>query len=210
MIDRIVMVTVAVAVLAGAALAKDCVLAEKGRPVCRIVVHANASPVLAYAADEFAKFLKEQTGAAVGCDTNSTDGVGVWLEETSKGKEDSFRVMVDTRGVHVSGNARGVLYGVYEILRRFGGCEWYAPNVQTIPRLDRFAIPEGTDFTCRPAFLVRETSWWELRNYPAFALRRRMNGQGVLRQQNIVPPACTISRNLGLCHTFATLCPSAT
>ena len=210
MIERVALSMAAAAALAGGAFAKDCVLAEKGRPGCRIVVPANASPTVAYAAGELARFLKEQTGADMGCDTNSTAGVGVWLEETSTGKDDSFRVLVDARGVHVSGNARGVLYGVYEVLRRFGGCEWYAPNVQTIPKLDRFAIPEGTDFSCRPAFLVRETSWWELRNNPEFALRRRMNGQGVLRQQNIVPPACTISRNLGLCHTFAKLCPSAT
>lgn len=210
MIERTMLLAATAVVLAGGAMAKDCVLAENGRSGCKVVVPANVSPTVAYAARELVLFLKEQTGAEVGCATNSTDGVGVWLEETSKGKDDSFRVMVDARGVHVSGNARGVLYGVYEILRRFGGCEWYAPNVQTIPKLDRFAVPEGTDFSCRPAFLVRETSWWELRNNPSFALRRRMNGQGVLRMQSVVPPACTISRNLSLCHTFAKLCPSAT
>ena len=209
MIKKVVFSAAAAAAVAAAAFAKDCIIAEGGRSSCRIVLSEDASPTVAYAAKELSRFLKEQTGADIGCGTNSTDGTGIWLEESSTGKDDSFRIMVDARGVHVSGNARGVLYGVYEILRRFGGCEWYAPNVQTIPKIDRFAIPEDTDFRCSPAFLVRETSWWELRNNPEFALRRRMNGQGVLRMQNVVPPACTISRNLSLCHTFAKLCPSA-
>lgn len=44
------------------------------------------------------------------------------------------------------GGAVGVVYGVYELLRRYAGCQFsgYAPDGEHVPRLDCIAVPKGT------------------------------------------------------------------
>lgn len=204
-----------VLLLAMSAVAADgLVVAEGGCPKAEIVVAADASETVRYAAEELRRFLKEQTGAELPVVGSAPDGRGIRLEETDDGVHDWFDVRSEPGGdVRIRGNGRGVLYGVYELLRRFGGCEWYTPTVSEIPKLDRFVVPAGTDIREKAAFVTRETSWWPIMSDPAFALRRRMNGTRAIHKTAErglpVRPALRFSGNLWICHTFEKLCPPA-
>jgi len=201
--------------LAGAAVAApaDSVLAGGDEPYA-IVLRTNASATVRYAADELVRFMKEQTGVTLPVATNAPRERCIVLTENDNGLRDHFRIRRDPSGaVVISGNGRGVLFGVYELLRRFGGCEWYTPKTSVIPKLSRFVVPAGTDISRKAAFVTRETSWWPYITDPAFALRRRMNGTRVLHlavERGVpVRPALALDKELWICHTFDRLCPAS-
>ena len=207
------MISSAFILLAGAALVapSDSVLAGGGEPYA-IVVRTNASEVVRYAAAELGRFVHEQTGVSLSVTTNAPRERCIVLTENDDGVEDRFRIRQDRSGaVVISGNGRGVLFGVYELLRRFGGCEWYTPTTSVIPKIPRFVVPAGTDISEEAAFITRETSWWPIMSDPAFALRRRMNGTRAIHKaaERGIPvrPALEFCGELWICHTFEKLCP---
>lgn len=177
--------------------ARYCVVASGGAPF-----------EVQYAAGELRDLVERQTGVALSLSARAEGERAIRLEAVDAGAHDWFRLQAVSNGdVVVSGNARGVLYGVYELLRRFGGCEWYAPGTETVPRIPEFTVPADLDITERAAFLSRDSSWVELMRYPRFALRRRMNGPRVLREDERFRPACKVNWPLSLCHTFQRLLP---
>ena len=92
--------------------------------------------------------------------------------------EDGFRLV--TAGDHlcvIGGQARGTLYGVYELLERHWGCRWYASFYSVIPKHDSLTL-NAMDETQLPAFAMREPYWWEMRNGD-YAARCRANGNGM-------------------------------
>ena len=70
---------------------------------------------------------------------------------------------------------RGVLYGVYELLERYGGCRWYASWHTVVPARDAFSVPDDLDDAQAPAFLCRDVHWWDYFKGD-FAARNRVNG----------------------------------
>ena len=53
------------------------------------------------------------------------------------------------------GKPMGVLYGVYELLEKFGGCRYYSPAFLYIPKCDSFFVPDGRKFQRKPTFARR-------------------------------------------------------
>ena len=91
---------------------------------------------------------------------------------------DAFQIKTDGQGLVISGGGpRGVLYGVYELLERFGGCEWYSSWVEEIPGREVFSVPARLDFFDAPAFEERDVLWCDVVRHPEFAARMRFNGQ---------------------------------
>ena len=116
-------------------------LAVRGdSPEYAIVRAAKASPSVVYAAEELRGFTERMTGVRLpivtdegplpkkaimlGRSRNSADELG----------EDGFRLVARPPHLFVEGSdVRGVLYGVYELLERFGGCRWYASWHTVVP-----------------------------------------------------------------------------
>lgn len=164
--------------------------------------------VLAEGASDTAKFAAEELERLL----DGAEADRIRLEECDRGVQDWFGIRKERRDeVVIRGNSRGVLYGVYELLRRFGGYEWYTPSVCVTPKLERLEVPVGTDFVERAAFVTRETSWWPIMSDPVFALRRRMNGTRAIHkapERGIpVKPALRFCGELWICHTFERLVP---
>ena len=118
-------------------------LARRGQATnCTIVVRAEASACERYAAEELRDFLKRLTGVElpIADDTSPLPAHAVLLGDTrhtatilsAAGAEtfdvvtlgdEGFRLKVtDERLLVLGGSGRGPLYGVYELLERFGGC----------------------------------------------------------------------------------------
>ena len=189
-------------------------LAVRGRaPEYAIVRAAKASPSVVYAAEELRGFTERMTGVRLpivtdegplpaqaimlGRSRNSADEFG----------EDGFRLVARPPHLFVEGSeVRGVLYGVYELLERFGGCRWYASWHEVVPEREIFSVPDTLDDVQTPAFLCRDVHWWDYFNGD-FAVRNRANGGMNGLQARHGGNTWRFGGGLGNCHTFNVLLP---
>lgn len=199
---------------AGVAVGEDLVLARRNESAGMIIVVApGADEAVGYASCELQTFIRRMTGVELPVTTNATvESRVIRLVNCPEGDgrldcEDAFRLQVKDGGLTVrGGGSRGVLYGVYELLERFGGCGWFAPGCETIPEREVLAVPADLDVVERPAFLQRETSWINVLSNDAFAARLRFDGR---RQDKPLygGTAYPFVKGLNLCHTFRGLVP---
>jgi len=211
---------VAAALLPALLVAQNLTVATRGQPAAYSIVRpANATPPQLYAAQELQTFTEQMTGVKlpvvtddaplperailVGGTRHTEPVLGGPAGLASLG-EDGFRIV--TRPPHLlilGGASRGTLYGVYEVLERFGGCRWYASWHSVIPRLDAWVIP-AVDETQKPAFALREPFWFDMFNGD-LAARNKANGNAMRLAEK---HGGKIRFGGGLfCHTFNPLCP---
>ncbi len=160
--------------LIGREPARECVVAHDGRTECRIVVPDSASHTVWYAASELQTFVFRMTGAAMPIVTDRLPaGPSDIVLAPGARYRDLFPVadirnigeegyMIRTTGgalLIAGGGDRGVLYGVYDILERFG-CRWFTPEVSRIPQSERLVLPP-LDMMKKPVFEYRDTYLWE-------------------------------------------------
>jgi hypothetical protein len=155
-----------------------------------IVRPADASPALVYAAEELQRFTREMTGVELSIIaddqplpahaillgiTRHTERVLGEKPDLEELQDDGFRLVARPPHLLIIGSpVRGTLYGVYELLEKYGGCRWYARHHRSIPRRDAWTIPQ-IDETEIPAFAMREPFWWGMFDGD-FAARCKVNG----------------------------------
>ena len=217
---------VAVALLAArlaAAAPPPLVLAARGAPpAATIVVRAGATACERYAADELRAFLERQTGVAlpVATDDGPLPARAILLGETRQTErllgaagaardlgDEGFRLKAAPPHLLIlGGEGRGPLYGVYELLERFGGCAWYAPRFEVVPALAAFSVPGDLDETQRPAFALRTENWGaSSAEGRAFAARNKLNLRDF--DAKLGGSRFRFDPVLGMCHTFNRLLP---
>ncbi|NLF15995.1 MAG: hypothetical protein GX595_01905, partial [Lentisphaerae bacterium] len=168
----------------------DVTLVAGGRSDYVIVTPAAATPSQRYAAEELQRFTAEMTGVRLPIqdDTGPLPSRAILLGHTRHSAallggavdlaplgDDGFRLK--TAGGHLiilGSGVRGTLYGVYEVLERWGGCRWYSTWQSVIPRHETWVLPELDD-TQTPAFVMREPFWYDLFDGD-LAARCRANG----------------------------------
>ena len=196
-------------------------VAVRGQPAGYVIVRpAVASASQVYAAEELQKFVAQLTGVSLTVqaddqplpkqaillgNTKYTEALLGQAPDWSVLGDDGFRLV--TRGNHLlilGSPVRGTLYGVYEMLERFGGCRWYASWHSVIPALDALTVP-ALDETQVPAFTLREPYWFDMFNGD-FAARNKVNGSGM---RLIEKHGGKIRFGNGMfVHTLEKLCPS--
>ena len=117
--------------------------------------------------------------------------------------EDGFRLRVADGRLTVSGGKRGVLYGVYEALERFGGIRWLSLSTTVVPEKGGFKLPASLDEVQKPAFELRQPLWYDAMKNPDLAARLKLNSSQLQERHG----GCshlfdTVLRN---CHTFLRL-----
>ncbi len=190
--DRLCHVLSALLIVTSAAGAEENTLplAANGVSQFTIVRPLEASPSQVYAAEELQRFTREMTGAELpilGDDqplparaillgvTRHTETVLGEAPDLGKLGDDGFRIV--TRPPHlliVGSPVRGTLYGVYELLEKYGGCRWYARDYSVVPKKQSWTVPQ-LDETQVPAFAMREPFWWGMFDGD-FAARCKVNG----------------------------------
>jgi len=221
------MKVVAVLILAVVSLsgfgAFEIAVRDKPAPVC-IVVPEPASASQSYAAEELASYVAKLTevrleivsATAEKLKDNRLRTVRLVTADPMAGLgESGFRLRMQGRGTSsalvIEGSAeRGCLYGVYELLERFGGVRWYASDFAKVPRLETLAVPEDLDVTEKPAFAMREPFWLDVSRDPAFAARCKVNTfsrRATPVDAKYGGDAYRFGRKLGSCHTLRTLLP---
>jgi len=180
-----------------------------------ISVPSDPAPTVAFAAEELSHYVGRITGEAPTVSTNAAPTRGVRIAIDPAEDDDSFTLKAADGLYSVIGGRRGVLYGVYETLERFGGVDWLASWRTVVPKGD-FALPASLDERQSPAYVLREQLTSDATTNVPFAVHLRMNG---LRSHNSTKPfpvdpkyggrAWREVNGLKSCHTFTYLMPLA-
>ena len=221
---RIAATIAVVASCGGIVCGGDFAIARRGMPAdCAVVVSEKASPSVRFAAQELCDCVRRMTGVTLkqATDAETLSGKAVLIGQTAWSGEfagngldalgdEGFRIAVKGNRLHVLGSdVRGALYGVYELLERFGGCGWFSPNCTVVPEVDAFAVPEDFDETQTPAFTLRTTDWGIVGKNPEFAAHLRINGAtNPAIPQERGGSALRFCKGAGIGHTFQNLLPS--
>jgi hypothetical protein len=172
-----------VAAALGGTAAERLTFAERGKPSeYDIAIPVDAAPSVCYAADELQKYIFEMTRVKLPIVTNEAPRRAVVLRlEPSPEEYDWFRLKAESDNLVVSGNERGVLYGVYEILETYGGCGWFSSTTEVVPEADLFGVPGDLDRFEKAAFVSRDASWHDVVYNPEFAAKLRLSGPHMSR-----------------------------
>ncbi len=201
------LMTTVLVVLGGRAGTLD--LAVRGHaPEYAIVRAADASASVKYAAEELRDFTERMTGVRlpIVTDEGPLPPKAIVLRKNASG-DDAFRLVARPPHLYVEGSdVRGVLYGVYELLERYGGCHWYASWHTVVPARDAFSVPDDLDDAQAPAFLCRDVHWWDYFKGD-FAARNRVNGGLNKLKERHGGNTWRFGGGLGNCHTFERLLP---
>ncbi len=156
------------------------VLAKRGaEPQYTIRFADGAGESVRYAALELRDYVERITGTRLPVVSGGAAPHSIFLRQVADVAlgEDGFTLRaMDDGDVVVSGGRRGVLYGVYELLERFGGVGWYASWRTVVPQCDRFEVPEKLEICEKPAFPVRTSAWLDGKRNGDFCARLRLNG----------------------------------
>ena len=205
-----ILIAVSVAVVAPSGA---LTVAERGKTADSVVVlPADATEANRTAARELVEGVKRLTGVALPVVSNACDSVAarrIVLCRDPSFPESSFRIEANGGELRITGADRGLCYGVFETLERFGDVEWFTEEVESFPRLDRFEVPDGFCETQRPAIPIRDTNWSCARTSAARAAHLRLNGTHVqrCRMEPYGDIAVLWAYRLHHCHTFKNLVP---
>ena len=191
---------------AGNRPAASFVISERGGAACGVTVEAKGASA-EYAADELRTYVKRLTGVELTAATGAARRIVLAAGDASLG-DDGFSIAATDRELRIAGGKRGVLYGVYEVLSRFGGVEWFSSWCEEVPKAERLAVPVGFRLVQKPAIPVREVFWTDVTAHPEYAARLRLN----TRSWRADDPrtggnAWRFGGGLGNCHTFDRLVP---
>ncbi len=175
---------------------QNAALVHQGRTASCIMLANNAGPVERHAAEELAAYIKKITGAQVPINSQAP-GAGVLAIRIGTAdsavilpgraldaaraqiKDDGFVIVAGRDGVQIiSLKQRGLLYGVYELIRSCGGVVWLYPGAEgeICPKSPDFVVPaqlavHNPDFALRRIALngcarlkLYDTWDWMVRN----------------------------------------------
>lgn len=152
---------------------KDVGIVKNGNAQAVIVISAAAGPTEKFASEELYEFIKKITGSELKITEQAIPGKNTvrflptdapeiaadkkLAEVVAKLKDDGYVIAAGNNSIRiVSNHKRGYLYGVYEILKKYGGVVWLYPGEEgeICPKKDSFQVPE--QLTVRnPAFPLR-------------------------------------------------------
>ena len=164
-----------------------------------VVINDDGSPSARYAADELREHLKLLKNHANGFQ------VSIGISDDKELEDDGFDIKSADGVVSVRGGKRGVLYGVYELLERYGGVMWLSPDHTHIPASASFDVPMGVSIREKPAYISRRLSTFESSIHSDFGTRLRLNDLSLDEKFGGRTPA--FDKVLNKSHTFLKLVP---
>ena len=191
----------------------DFVVATRGAECSCTIVCESSAPAVYTAAEELRVNVWKTTGVDLPIGGDAPRRIVLAERGVRTGAEqDAFEIRLDDDGTLrvTGGGPRGCLYGVYELLERFGGIRFYTSWCEKIPDLDRFAVPAGTRIAETPDFEMRQPLWYDVSAHPEFAARLRVNASayapGGDAPERFGGASYRFGGGLKSCHTFNLLC----
>ena len=154
-------------------------LAERGHePDYKIVLPNAPSKSQSFAAGELQKYVRAMTGVSLPIATNFAPVRGIFLGNGAPELgNDGFRLVSAPPHFRIEGNGvHGTLFGVYDFLERYCGCEWLAPNCEIVPHREKIAVSATLEDVQKPAFTLRDQNWTDHLRNPGFSAKLKLNG----------------------------------
>ena len=146
----------------------------------KIIYDTGASVTEINAANILADTLRQITGdswaAIQAVPTGSKEILvgSVSGEDISQLGADGYLIKADGENIVITGGQRGVIYGVYQFLRKYFDCRWYTPEWIVIPKGEaEIALVETERFV--PPLEFRDMFWHEGTNQ-TFSAANGLNG----------------------------------
>ncbi len=186
----------------------EITVAERGQPSAyTLVIPAKAFPNERYAAQEFRDWTLKLTGVEIPIrETTPVAAKAIYLNREKPDPalgDEGFDLEAVGGDIRVSGGRRGLLYGVYELLERFGGIAWLDSGFTDIPQTDVFKIPSDLKDRQLPAFDRRVHDWRQISSDISFSARSRINHYYLPERHGRSYPK--FDGPLGWGHTFSYL-----
>ena len=187
---------VAMLMAASCATVKNYPLVKDGKAVSAIIVKNNAPNPVKFSAKELARFLaKLSAGEAVKIGDKAEPGLyNIYLGtiadkdlvrtagiDAGRLEAEGFAISAGRGGLYIIGaDSHGIIYGTYEILKKYGGVRWLYPGDEgeyfTVRKT--IAVPGQLAYT-NPYLQVRNAQvgassmddlLWSIRNNASFAM----------------------------------------
>ena len=172
-----------------------------------VAVPEDPAQTVGYAAQEFSEWTGKLIGAAPEIVTNDTPQGGFFITLDPKLGDDDFHLTSKGGLYTVAGGKRGVIYGVYETLERFGGIEFLASWHTYIPKNGKLRLPPELDERHSPAYLCRNLYNIDPNSNPRFAVRLRCNSNDNSDLDEFGGTPWHFPPGAGKCHTFSRIVP---
>ena len=189
----------------------------------RIVIAANASAAVKYAADILQTRVKQAAGLTLEIVDDGTTAADneIVIGKTSRSEcekidydalgNESYKVSAEGKKLVIAGNERGALYGVYAYLEACG-FRFYTPDTEAIPDKESVFVPEEMVLEWTPAFEYREAMYsctWDA----DWAVSQKINSNFCRSQLQNNAKYGGYSGYIGggkwLVHTFSLLLPDS-
>ncbi|MBR6740316.1 MAG: DUF4838 domain-containing protein, partial [Clostridia bacterium] len=171
----------------------------------KVVLPENPSESVAYAADEFIKYIALATGKTLEKASSADKAIYIGCHPDEALGEDGFDIKVDGDDLIISGyGSRGTLYGVYTFLEEYIGWRWLDHDYEIVKVSDFIQIPLDTNDRQIPVFWLRQSFWNSINNYPEYAVKMKCNQLTSWTSDKL---GGAIEYTGGLGHTLNTLIP---
>ena len=183
---------------------KEYVLFKDGRSDYKIVTSSSADEVTQYAANELQYWLKKIGGVELPLTelgrantkriiVGDCKDIGLLTFVSTRLEEDSYCYFNKGSDIVICGSGRGVMYGVFALLKNEFGCRWYTIDCENIPQRREYHFSE-LNYESSPAFRIRNVfyydAWkpeWRIRNglnqlhaYPPREARKIVGGSYII------------------------------
>ena len=184
-------------------------LVENGQSNYKIVVSQSEPSSEVYAAKELQKYIAQISGKTLDIisDQQAPSGNEIIVGNTVRKTfptdlvSDGFILQTVGNNVYITGQNRGVIYGVYEFLEKYLDCGFYAEDCEEIPKNTSIAISQINENRQEPVFDYRDCYWKDYGNYD-IRLKQKLN---VGFSQTIPENLGGQPKYIGRCHTLGLL-----
>ncbi len=173
----------------------------------KVVLPENPSESVAYAADEFIKYIALATGKTLEKADSADKAIYIGCHPDEALGEEGFDIKVVEDDLIISGNSsRGTLYGVYTFLEEYIGWRWYDREYEKVKVSDFIQIPLDTNDRQVPILWVRSNYCFNAVRFHEFAVKLKNNQ---VLDGYPIPESMggSIAYDGGMGHTFNSLVP---
>lgn len=152
---------------ASAQSSADTVLVDNGKNIVMpIVISPDAPETDKTAAGRLSYYIGLMSGAKPEITDEASDE-GIFIGKAAEQfvdlsgvTDEGYRIVAGENRLAIAGKGRrGTIYGVFEFLRRFCGCRWYAEDLIVTPPASVISVLADTDIAFNETFEYRETDW---------------------------------------------------
>ena len=133
-----------------------------------VSITSSMEPTALSAAAELSKYLQKK-GVAI-----KEDGFAISIVVDNSVAQDSYQIEVTENGMTVTGDANGVLYGVYNFLEKYAGIRFFTPTLEICPK-GEIILPMGEILSHTPAMKARRLTWHSIAGSPEWCVKHGIN-----------------------------------